>query len=167
MFQTKKHMNLAGEKLFWTLCLSKPTVSNPAEDRCQPFIYLEVGWLICFFTVVIGTNLWTVQTVLLISLYSWIGKGSREVFFHKEILPRKYFLEAQCKWLGFYACFEVQLKGQLHSVFPLLAFTRHFSKCQVLCSVLKLFDFDFPLTVGAEDQHQAEPEWIQHLGQGH
>lgn len=50
---------------------------------------------------------------------------------------------------------------------PLLVFMRHFSKCQVLCSVLKLFDFDFPLTVGAENRHQAEAAWFQRLGKGH
>lgn len=48
--------------------------------------------------------------------------------------------------------------------FLCLFFTRHFSKFQVLCSVLNLFDFDFPLTVGTEDQLQAEPAWLQCLG---
>lgn len=56
-----------------------------------------------------------------------------------------------------HACFEIKLKCQwwelwqhvLYSVFPLLVFTRRFSKCQVLCFVLKLFDFAFPLTVGS------------------
>lgn len=33
------------------------TVSNLAEDSCQLFIYLGMGWLTCFFTVVIGTKL--------------------------------------------------------------------------------------------------------------
>lgn len=72
-----------------------------------------------------------------------------------------------------HACFTIQLKCQkwelwqhvLHSMFA--CFHQTFSKCQVLCSVLKLFDFDFPSSVGAEDQHQAEPAWFQPLGQGH
>jgi len=59
MFLTKRHVNLGGEKLCWTLCLSKllSVILLRTDINRRLLISLDVGQVTCFFTVVIGTNL--------------------------------------------------------------------------------------------------------------